>query len=471
MIHRISDAINVTEEDLEGEGAFNGFVEIDSRLHVDPHLLKTVTTLELKDSYKHFRQYFDEVIHLLDASSFYSDRFYRQAVQRLIFHEVPIAALGYSTKGILGSGIGIGFAKEIAKTASEIVAAGIKDPIIFELVGLLEEGIGADRISDMTIRIILGDLLQYSQRVAKNLKVETRIYKYRGIKYAIPYDSITKRKILLFPKEILCDLPIAIDKDDVDFVSFYNSQLRKEVNKIIGITWKEAAKIKKQNLRGVLLKSPEFLRNLIKRYRSKSITHYDFINDPLGKFNWYVIAQKFSKEYPIDIKAVSYEKLENIVELVILICEQFKRLVEKNGLWKTLYDTGGRLQHERYAQLLFFAIADAYCEANNLDLSREPNEGRGSVDFKISSGYKFKIIVEIKYSRNTHLRKGYTKQLPAYQQAERTEHSIYMIIRTTRSTKIIDKLSSIRDQGLKEGRSMPDIIIVEGRRELTASKL
>jgi len=84
MIHRISDALKVTEDDLESEGAFNGFVEIDSRLHVDPHLLKTVTTLELKDSYKHFKQYFDEVIHLLDASSFYGDRFEKWSLENII---------------------------------------------------------------------------------------------------------------------------------------------------------------------------------------------------------------------------------------------------------------------------------------------------------------------------------------------------------------------------------------------------
>lgn len=166
MIHRISDALKVTPEALEKAGIFNGFVEIDSRLHVDPHLLRFATTPELKYSYEHFTQYFEEVIHLLDASKRFGDIFYKKAIQKLIFHEIPIAALGYSKTGIRGSGIGSGYAWELAKTASEIISVGIRDPVIFELVGLLEEGVGADRISDMTIRIILDDLLRFSQRVS-----------------------------------------------------------------------------------------------------------------------------------------------------------------------------------------------------------------------------------------------------------------------------------------------------------------
>ena len=39
--------------------------------------------------------------------------------------------------------------QKLAKTAYDIVKAGIEDFDIFELIGLLEEGIGADRISYM----------------------------------------------------------------------------------------------------------------------------------------------------------------------------------------------------------------------------------------------------------------------------------------------------------------------------------
>ncbi len=56
--------------------------------------------------------------------------------------------------------------------------------------------------------------------------------------------------------------------------------------------------------------------------------------------------------------------------------EQFKRNLEVNGLKEHLFKKEGFVRkplHEKYAQLLFYSVADTYCAANNLDLNREPN--------------------------------------------------------------------------------------------------
>lgn len=92
------------------------------------------------------------------------------ARDKLIFPELQAISLGNSTDGNPGKGIGKGLATKIANTAWQITRAGVNDPAIFELVGLIEDKIGADRISDMTIRIILPDLLAYSERIAKAFK-------------------------------------------------------------------------------------------------------------------------------------------------------------------------------------------------------------------------------------------------------------------------------------------------------------
>jgi hypothetical protein len=39
MPRRYSDAFGVLPEQLKMEGAFNGFVDIDAKFHIDPHLL------------------------------------------------------------------------------------------------------------------------------------------------------------------------------------------------------------------------------------------------------------------------------------------------------------------------------------------------------------------------------------------------------------------------------------------------
>lgn len=169
MARRYSDAFSVTVKDFEQEGAFNGFIDIDSPFHIDPYLLHDVKCPELQGAYQCFNDYFEQIIHLLEASTHSNDAMYRTAVRKLVFRELPNVSLGYSKSGSSGSGIGPKLARNLTQTASEIVKAGIHDPVIFELVGLLEDGIGADRVSDMTIRIILPQLMSFSQRSPKIL--------------------------------------------------------------------------------------------------------------------------------------------------------------------------------------------------------------------------------------------------------------------------------------------------------------
>lgn len=470
MARRISDVLGVTRKDLTNQGAFNGFVDIDAKFHVDPHLLEDTKIPEFTESYTKLKEYFSKIIHLLDSSQSKNDRFSYHALNMLTFPETNNMKLGYATGGSGGKGIGSGLAKEIASTAFEIVKAGIKDPVIFELVGLFEENVGADRISDMTIHVIFQDILSFSQRVAKNLKLHTRKYTYENNVYEIPVDKSSLRYIPLIPFEILRNLPIALDWDDIDIVCSYNRQLRARVNEMIGNTWKEAQKKKsKRELKDAILQYPELINELITLYKSKKDKHYDFVQDPSGEIIWADIADDFAKKYPLKLvsKPGTIPPLNNIVTD---ICTHYKRLVENNGLNAFFYDNLKQLRHEKFAQLLFYGIADAYCQANNLDISREPNAGRGSVDFKFSRGYFEKVNVEVKYAKNSGLVRGYTTQLPTYNKAENTVHSIYLVIQTTYSEYTIQKIQQIHDENKKQGKRVPAIITIDGRTKPSASK-
>ena len=59
-----------------------------------------------------------------------------------------------------------------------------------ELYGLLQDGIGADRISDMTAHIIRGHILAFSQRVGTSLGLPLTEVRY-GANYAVPRDPST----------------------------------------------------------------------------------------------------------------------------------------------------------------------------------------------------------------------------------------------------------------------------------------
>ncbi|MDS3862400.1 hypothetical protein RIF25_16505 [Thermosynechococcaceae cyanobacterium BACA0444] len=472
MPKKINEIFGIAEEALRKEGVFNGFIDLDSKFYVDPHLLERTKVPELENSYLSFKTHFTEIIHLLQATKHSGDRFFREAHRKLIFPELPFVSLGYSTEGTSGSGIGSGIALNLTSTAWEIIQAGIADPVIFELVGLLEENIGADRISDMAIYIILLDLLTYSERVAKNLNLNTCQVKAYGKEFSLPAITGTNRPTVLIPYEILNDLPVANGWDDIDRVCAHNEDLRNRVNEIIGDTWKDESgkkrRIPKRELKYILLNHPEVLKDLVEQYKRNSVEKYDFEKDPSGQLIWHDIAREYASLYPL-LLGVDKVTPENILQLVLKICSHFKVLVEANGLSVHFWNESKKLRNERFAQLLFFGIADAYCGAHNLDLNREPNAGRGPVDFKISSGYNARVNVEIKYTSN-NIRAGYEKQLQIYNAAERTQYSIFLIIRTTESTKALDELIKFRMDQVSAGKRAPEIFIVDGRVLPSASK-
>jgi hypothetical protein len=246
------------------------------------------------------------------------------------------------------------------------------------------------------------------------------------------------------------------------------------VNEIIGDSWQDAQgkkrKITKRQLRDILIHNPEILRELIEQYKKNTVEKYDFDQDPSGQLIWYDIVKEYVSLYPLllDVDKVTPE---NILQIVLKICNHFKVLVEANGLSVHFWDENSKkLRNERFAQLLFFGIADAYCKAHNLDLNREPNAGRGPVDFKISSGYNARVNVEVKYTSN-NIKSGYEKQLPIYNAAERTEYSIFLIIRTTDSMKALEELIKFREDEVAIGKRVPEIFVVDGRIFPSASNI
>lgn len=471
MPQRLSSILKVSAKQLDKKGVFNAFVDIDSKLYIDPSLLHKPKIKEFKNSYAKFKTYFSEVLKLIDNSQTKNDRFWREALKRLQFKEFKYVALGYSVGNKSGNAIGPEIASNLLDTSHQIIKAGIKDPIIFELIGLFEKGIGADRISDMTVHIIKEDLIKYTQRVSDELEIKQR--EFGSAKLKLPFNPKSGEPIVFTPKELLQDLPIAFCWEDIDRVCSENDELRKRVNNQIGKTWKYAtsSRVAKSQLKETLLSNPEALKDLIKQYKEKPKTPYDFVNDPSGQVIWAELSEKAANDFPLNFASLKLKPVtsENILQVTKTICEQYAKLIESNGWFEFLYDNGGHLRNERFAQKLFYGIADQYCLANDLNLSREPNAGSGALDFKITKGYKAVVTVEIKYSSNTNLLKGYTKQLPTYNKAESADTSIYLVLRTTRADNSIKQLLKINKAATDKGERVPEVIIIDARPQKSAS--
>src|SRR5713101_2625825 len=154
MVIPLNVYFKVPIERLRKSGALNAYLGIDTHVFVDPSLLRSTKIPEFRDATNDFTGYFSPIIKLLKATKRIGDIAWETAVRKLRFHEEHGAALGYSAPGGSGRGIGEGLAELLAQRGKEIIDLGIDDPEIFEVIGLFQEGFGADLLSDMAVSIL-----------------------------------------------------------------------------------------------------------------------------------------------------------------------------------------------------------------------------------------------------------------------------------------------------------------------------
>lgn len=465
MPKRISTLLEVSQEELQLAEVYDCLLDFDNPLHIDPALIGLSGIAEFKNARNELIEYFTMILRLIAASEKSNDLFYKKALKMISTGEGIKTALGYSKDGTKGSGIGPEIGARILATVKSIQIAGTKDPEIFELVGTFEDRVGPDRISDLIAFIIKDQLCQYTERVTKDLKIKkTKQFTLWGGKYNLPINPLDNDYVIFVPSSILSDLPIADKWEDVPIAAEYNSKVRDNLNSILGESWREASKVKKRDLKEVLVNSPETVDELLKLYKARTRYAYNFEIDHLGDLLWDKIGYSIAEKEKLDLEEFKHLTNEGVFAVVERICIQFKNLIEKNGLVNHLYDQSGKKRHERFPQLLLFAIADSYCTANNLDLSREPNAGTGALDFKFSRGLA-KSTIEVKYSSNPKLVEGFTKQLKLYNEAEKVEDrsSIYLVIKVNdNNNHKIDEIETIISEHKRLGHPCPSLVVIDG---------
>lgn len=82
------------------------------------------------------------------------------------FPEPKETCLGYAAQGTSGSGSGRGYARSIVNAMCDAIGRGVVELRHFEQLGILEEGFGPDRISDITTTILKPELIRYTQEIA-----------------------------------------------------------------------------------------------------------------------------------------------------------------------------------------------------------------------------------------------------------------------------------------------------------------
>ena len=170
---RVTDYLNLDSKVFNSTGAFDTILDIDTKLYISPLLLHRVEIPELSNSYIHIQEHFQKILILLRNSKQKNDRAWREASKLLRFQEPKWLPLGYSSEKSSGRGIGKDLQTQLTNAAKEIIDIGVAEPEIFELMGLIENNIGPDLISDMIASIILPDLLKFSVRIFNKIGINS----------------------------------------------------------------------------------------------------------------------------------------------------------------------------------------------------------------------------------------------------------------------------------------------------------
>ena len=454
-----SDIFDVSPEDIGEYGAFNISLINDLPLFIDPFLLFNSTNTEYQRLHKEILRYI----------AFLRDRSVEKSVDKGLlkswycFPEVKQTWLGYSQIGNSGRGPGIEFASALNENLRGKFSDFDKETVCrsphLEKLCLIKDNIGRDNISDFVTNLIKGYLLRYTQSFAhryidsSKLKIFTVAHiefnyettSWISGRFHLPLNIIYSQKedyVLLTPKDLLTKDDTWINKNDLvnnfhDIVSSVpNDQLRSQLNfyfisNLPAPEFTKRGREKKPRksdiaaaVRAVIKADPTFLDYYI-RYKedhgekAKSVSEehvqevYNLFVSELAAF--IIRLSEITKFYEKDGSTLS-DSYERVLFL--------KNLIENKDGYRIFYVKGEPIKRESDLQIMFrltwFASPD--------DVTREANEGRGPVDFKISKGAFDKTLVEFKLASNTKLAQNLKNQVEIYKRAHDTDKSMKVIL-------------------------------------------
>ena len=462
----------------DNEDWFDPILSMDTKLFLDPFLLYANESGHFIGSHQEVVSFFNSAFQMIAKSGGDTHTLsWRKAESLLLFREVEEICLGYTGDGTSGSGSGATFAKVIAGALWEAVSAGLQEITHFEEVGILREGIGADRISDATANLLRRRLAAYTLDICQRHSVPLRTVRYRRgsfdvqseswipLEVQLPINPYNGKSVLLIPRHYLRDLP-TINADDFWNFCYINENetLRTEFNYDI------AKRVAKTKIVKIARKHPELRRKYIQSVKEMEAEPYNFSKDPNGLIKWYEDTAKHVDNFPLELHFSFVSQFLSIVDKIV---GSFNHYIKENRGWRLLWNDDKTPRKESAVQDLFLGIVKHYCKANNIDVSKEADIGRGPVDFKVSQGHKFRALLEVKLARNTRFWNGIEKQLPKYLQAEDVKIGYFLVIVfDERDVKRIEGISKcIQKVEQQTGYEIKEVIVDASANPQSASKL
>lgn len=459
---------------------FDPTLHTDTPLFVDPFLMFDEKAAPWSNAEQALVQFFNEVMLRIAGGRGGSVKEQVIAASMLSFPEPAAFCLGYGDKTILGSGSGSGMGKSMLKAGNDAISAGINNISDFGELLLFGAGMGSDRISDLVCNVLLPDLINYTQGVAKrhglaltqflvpHAGYDFARHRWRDVRVQLPQNPCwTKTPVLLVPERFLDDLPGLDDDEFWDWVyDSHNEQLRTDLGILI------ADKLNRHQIIALAKRRSTLRAKYGPMYadalRKNPPIAYDTQNDPKLLVTPKRAAVDFSAQSTVEPPSSP----SDFIDYIFSLAEDFKRLVEDSGLWRALWN-GNQAMKEALAQQLFRASVTAICKDRNIDVSPEANAGVGPVDFKFSQGWERRSIVELKLASSSSFLNNVQEQPPAYMRAEGISCGVILVIQYE-DVHCSDEFISKANEAVKkvaDERSVDyRIVFVDARQKKSASK-
>lgn len=472
-----SDFFEVSEDVIESYGAMNISLINDLPLFIDPFLLFN----SQKDEYQEIHEQIIKYMRFLQEQAEQNPNLSSGMMKAwYLFGEVKQTWLGFSLSGNRGLGLGPDFAKSLHFGLNSIFSNFGRETITksphLEKLCLISPKVGRDKISDFTTHFAKKYLLEYTERFAlQHLhsdqyasfaipEVEFNYNTMRWIQgtYTLPF--INGDYVLLTPKDLLTGEETFINRSDMlrnlrqIAPSIDDDALRFNLDTyfqaVLTKKRKELSKKEKDEAGLALIRShPELIDYYIKHKEEHEEDATSISEQNVQEIAQLFIVQLQELVNLLAGKTAFYQTDRNSYEAAYRRVQFLKTVIEDMDGYRLFYVNGKAIKKESLLQGLYRLV----WYGSEYDVNREPNNGRGPVDFKVSKGAEDSTLIEFKLASNSKLKHNLAKQVEIYKKANATDRAIKVILFFTDAErkKVIETLNELGILGCK------DIILID----------
>lgn len=448
-----TQAYNVLAKEKELD-FFDLNIDHDSRLFIDPFLIKKSPIEEERNLFERFGDFFrfayDKSLRIkIDEDE------YRSLKSLLNFHEPREIGLGYTENSNSGAGPGPSFADILFKFfVSNSAKRLIKEEGLFPdgkfnpiTLQIFIDDLGSDGLSDITANIIMDYLISYTQDQCKLLGIplkqlplqedgfdfEEMEWKGGGY-YDLPENPLREGEaIILVPKRFL--RASEIDNDHIETkVKGILSNDPELSSRFALFLQKKVSDIDINDIRTVFLEEESIYKMYIKLLTEERSSGYNFEQDILRILSIKTYSSYFNgKKLPSTV-----QDCDDLLKQTLNFIDIFKDHLSLTDGWKEMWflENGSqRPQREAVFGRIFRGMGFAYFHhLPDVTFLPEVGTGNGSLDFAVIYT-RCRIAIELKRLDNSSPKgeppipsylHGIKEQLPIYTYLTKANHAIYI---------------------------------------------